>query len=175
MKIICISGKAEHGKTTTAKIIKAILSERGYRVLVTNYAGVLKFICTAFFDWDGKKDETGRALLQHVGTDVVRRQDPNYWVNFMKSVLTLFQGEWDYVIIDDVRFKNEIEGLEDSFDVISLRVNRPNYENRLTEEQRNHPSETELDDYNFNYIMYNPGDITIRDGIADFLDYMLTR
>ena len=175
MKIICISGKAEHGKTTTAKIMQTILQERGYRVLVTNYAGVLKFICTAFFDWDGKKDETGRHLLQYVGTDVVRKQDPDFWVNFMKSVLKLFNGEWDYVLIDDVRFQNEIEGLQDTFDVITLRVNRPMYENNLTDDQRKHPSETALDDYTFDYTLINPGDIGIRDVVWDFVKYLFER
>lgn len=175
MNIICISGKAEHGKTTTAKVLKTILSDSGYRVLITNYAGVLKFICTAFFDWDGNKNEEGRALLQRVGTDVVRKQDPDFWVNFMKSVLKLFDGEWDYVLIDDVRFPNEIEGLMDDFNVISLRVERPRYENHLTDEQRQHESEVALDDYNFTYHLFNPGDITIRTVAMDFANWLLGR
>lgn len=172
MKIICISGKAEAGKTTSAKVIKTILDERGYRCLITNYAGVLKFICGAFFGWDGKKDEAGRALLQRVGTDVVRKQDPDFWVNFMKSVLLMFNDEWDYVLIDDVRFPNEIEGLKDSFEVIKLRVNRPGYDNSLTEEQRKHASETSLDNYEFDYYLDNPGDVQIRDVANAFVSWL---
>ena len=172
MKIVCISGKAENGKTTTAKIVKTILAEKGYRSLITNYAGILKFICTNYFGWDGNKDEEGRALLQRVGTDIVRKQDPDFWVNFMKSVLKLFNNEWDYVLIDDVRFLNEIEGLKDEFDVVTLRINRPGYENSLTEEQRKHPSETTLDSYKFDYTIDNPGDITLRELASEFVDWM---
>ena len=175
MKIICISGKAEHGKTTTAKVIKTILSERGYHILITNYAGILKFICTSLFDWDGQKNEEGRRLLQHVGTDVVRKQDPDFWVNFMRSVLKLCPNEWDYVLIDDVRFPNEIEGLQNDFDVITLRVSRPDYENKLTEEQRQHPSETALDDYHFDYMIVNPGDVRIRDMASEFVENLFER
>ena len=174
MKIICVSGKAEAGKTTSAKVIKTILDKKGYRVLITNYAGILKFVCSNFFGWDGQKNEEGRALLQWVGTDVVRKQDPDYWVNFMRSIFRLFPDEWDYVLIDDVRFKNEIEGLiEEGLDITTLRVERPFYENHLTEEQRMHPSETELDDYQFDYVIQNPGDIHIRDILAEYVEIML--
>ncbi len=169
MQIICVSGKAEAGKTTTAKVAKTILEEKGFRVLVTNYAGILKYICTAFFGWDGKKDEQGRELLQRVGTDIVRKQDQDFWVNLMKSLLIMFDDEWDYVFIDDVRFPNEIEVLQDKFDVFKLRIERPNYENSLTEAQRQHESEVRLDDYEFDYTLINPGDVRIRDVVYDFI------
>ena len=169
MQIICVSGKAEAGKTTTAKVAKTILEEKGFRVLVTNYAGILKYICTAFFGWDGKKNEQGRELLQRVGTDIVRKQDQDFWVNLMKSLLIMFDDEWDYVFIDDVRFPNEIEILQDKFDVFKLRIERPNYENSLTEAQRQHESEVRLDDYEFDYTLINPGDVRIRDVVCDFI------
>ena len=40
------------------------------------------------------------------------------------------------------------------FDVISVRIERPNHQNKLSEEQRSHLSETSLDDYNFDYTLY---------------------
>ena len=172
MRIICISGKAEAGKTTTAYYLKDELKNQGVtRVLHTNYAGVLKFVCKAFFCWDGEKNEKGRALLQRIGTDVVRKQNPNFWVNFMKDILLMFPEEWDYVLIDDVRFINEIETMKEAFDnVITLRIERPNYENHLTPEQRLHKSECELDDYNFDYVINNPGNSDIRKVVSDLLN-----
>lgn len=172
MVILTISGKAECGKDTTAKKIKAELEKYGYKVLVCHYADLLKYICTQFFSWDGKKDEEGRSLLQRVGTDSIRKQNPNYWVEFIKSMLTFFPDTWDYVLIPDTRFPNEIESLKkDGFIVKSIHITRPNYDNHLSNEQRNHPSETALDDFKFDYEIINPG---TQDGldheISDFMN-----
>lgn len=71
MKVILVSGKARSGKDSFAEELKKILIEKNKRVLVTHYAGLLKYICGEFFDWDGEKDEYGRSLLQKVGTERV--------------------------------------------------------------------------------------------------------
>lgn len=159
MLVITISGQAQHGKDTTARILKRRLEEEDKKVLITHYADVLKFICSNYFGWNGKKDEVGRCLLQRVGTDIVRTKDPDYWVNFMKSILSFFPDEWDVVIIPDTRFPNEILSMKESFDVFSVHVDRGAYENGLTEEQKNHPSERALDGYEFNYDIRNDADI----------------
>lgn len=57
MKIVCISGKAQHGKDTTAKLLEEILEAQGNRVLIAHYGDLVKYVCKTFFGWDGKKDE----------------------------------------------------------------------------------------------------------------------
>ena len=49
MKIICISAKAQHGKDTSALILKDIYESKGQKVLITHFADLLKYICKAFF------------------------------------------------------------------------------------------------------------------------------
>lgn len=160
LKIFVISGKAQHGKDTVANILRDDLSDRGYKVLVTHYADLVKYICKTFFHWDGEKDERGRALLQYVGTDVVRNQNPNYWVDFIVDILKMFGHNWDYVIIPDARFPNEITALTDNFDDVKhIRVVRPNFKSNLTEEQLNHPSETSLDSTLPDFIFENEGTV----------------
>ena len=61
MKVICISGKAQHGKDTTAAILKELLEADGKSVKIAHFADLLKFICKTYFDWDGQKDERGSA------------------------------------------------------------------------------------------------------------------
>ena len=56
---ICISGKAQNGKDTSAEIFKNELVIRGHSVLVIHQADLLKYICKAFFNWNGEKDEAG--------------------------------------------------------------------------------------------------------------------
>ena len=160
MKIIAISGHAGHGKDTVAGLIGGALTGDGERVLITHNADLLKHICKVFFGWDGQKDERGRTLLQHVGTDIVRKHDPDFWVGFIAKLLNFFPDDWDYVLIPDVRFPNEIEVLRDAgFDVIHLRVVRPDVETYLTPDQSSHPSETALDDVKPDYTIHNDGDL----------------
>jgi len=153
MQIILISGKAQHGKDTYAKILKEKLEQYNNKVLITHYADLVKFICEKFFNWDGQKDEKGRTILQYVGTDIVRTQKPNYWVDFIIDILSLFKNEWDYVLIPDCRFVNELKRYGEEWDITTVRVNRLNFESSLTTEQKNHPSETELDNYDFDYVI----------------------
>lgn len=158
MKIICISGKAQHGKDTSATIMKELLETDGKRVLIAHYGDLVKYVCRTFFGWDGNKDEKGRTILQYVGTDIVREQRPEFWVDFIVDILNLFKDEWDYVLIPDCRFPNEIERMKKEFTFASsLRITRDNFISPLSEEQQKHLSETSLDDYEFDFTIHNNG------------------
>lgn len=160
MRVILISGKAQNGKDTVAKMICDSLCVDGYRTLITHYADLLKFICRNYFNWDGNKDESGRRLLQYIGTDVVRKRCPDLWVDFVIEMLKLFGDRWDYVIIPDCRFPNEIANIkENSFDAVHIRVNRPNFDSLLSDEQQHHESETALDQCVPDFYIENNGTI----------------
>ena len=169
--VILLSAKSGHGKDFIANIMKEKLEQMGNKVLITHYADLLKYILKTFFGWDGEKDEHGRHLLQYVGTDVIRKQNPNYWVNFVKDIITMFSNEWDYILIPDTRFPNEVTEMYcDNFRTISVRIRRINYTSKLTEEQQQHESETALDNYPFDYYMTNDGTLKgIAKEINDFI------
>lgn len=171
MKVFAISGHAQNGKDTVAGMMANKLTENGNMVLVAHYADLLKYICRTYFGWNGEKDERGRHILQYVGTDVVRQKAPDFWVDFIVSILTLFDSTWDYVIIPDSRFPNEIDKLkQEGFDVQHLRVVRPNFISPLTPEQQKHPSETALDDVTPDFTVVNDG--TLIDLDALITNYM---
>lgn len=155
MKVCCISAKAQHGKDTAAALIRDYLEAQGKRVLITHYADLVKFVCTKFFNWDGQKDEKGRTLLQYVGTDVISSQQPSYWVDFVISILKFFENEWDYVLIPDCRYPVEVTRMSTVFETQILRIERPNFESGLTEKQKQHISETSMDNYSFDAVIYN--------------------
>lgn len=160
MKVICISGKAQHGKEETAIAMSAALKSRGNSVLITHYADLLKYICKNFFEWDGQKDERGRELLQTLGTNTIRFQNPGYLVNFLADSLGWSSDLWDYVLIPDCRFPNEIDVLKErGFDTVHVRVIRDGFESPLTEEQQRHASETALDDAPCDYYINNIGSL----------------
>ena len=177
MKIVCISGKAGHGKDYTADLLKKELIENGNSVLTIHYADLLKFICKKYLGWDGNKDESGRTLLQHIGTDIVREADKNYWVNFVMSILSMFPNEWEYVLIPDCRFANEIdcyyenEWLYDK--VYHVHVVRPGFKSELTEKQKTHPSETELSNYIPDFILINSGTDDYKNVVQQLADSLI--
>lgn len=171
MKVIGISAKARHGKDVSGLILKEIYESRGKKVLITHFADLLKYVCTAFFNWDGQKDEKGRTLLQYIGTDVVVAQNPTFWAEFIVNILKFFENEWDYVIIPDCRYPTEVATIERAFETIVLRVERPNFDNGLTEAQKNHPSEVDMDHYPFDAIIYNDGSLDdLKLKILNFID-----
>lgn len=162
MKVILISGKAQHGKDTFAEFFKMVASSHSKKCLIIKYGDILKFVAKKYFDWNGEKDLAGRTLLQTLGTDVVRKNNENAWVNCVMEIVMGLKTEFDYVLIPDARFQNEIEAWKDvNIPSISVRVNRYDnnlepFDNKLSNEQKRHPSETSLDNYDkFDYIIKN--------------------
>lgn len=158
LKLVLISGKAESGKDTVAKIIENKVNNK-FAVITPHIADKVKSIAKEDFGWDGIKDEKGRALLQLIG-DGGRQYNPNIWVNhFLRflhfsKALNNSKGVKALILIPDVRYKNEVIklvewGNENEIQVFKVRVERPNYTNKLTEEQRKNSSETDLDNCEF--------------------------
>ena len=120
---IILSGKSGSGKDMTAQFMKEELAKHGQKALVIHYADAVKWFCRDFLDWDGKKDEVGRTLLQMVGTDIVRAKHPNFWVGIVVGLIQAFEPykDFDVAIIPDARFPNEVnislENLKNSVSV----------------------------------------------------------
>lgn len=166
MKVLLISGKSASGKDQLAQYIKELLEQQNKRVLTIHFADPIKHFLRDYYDWDGKKDERGRYLMQHLGTDTVRKQFPNYWAVIVSKFIAATQEDWDYVLIPDLRFPNEkyiVEKYND--DVINIRINRLNEDGtyyinpNITEAQSQHPSECAMDNYAFDYMVDNSGDL----------------
>ena len=117
----------------------------------------------------------GRTILQKVGTEGFRRKYPNFWIDFIQKMLDVFPNEWDYVIIPDCRFKNEIENWKNTkHNISTVRLERPDYISELTEEQQEHQSEIDLDNYNFDVKFYcSEGEDYIKISAKDFVEGVL--
>jgi len=153
MKVILISGKAQHGKTTTAEILEKNIVQAGHRAVQINYADYVKFVCGKYYDWDGKKDTRGRHILQYVGTEIFRARDEHFWVDTVIRFAKAASPDYDFMLVGDWRFPNEYtRWAESGFnDVVRIRVRRPEFDNGLTQEQNNHPSELALDNFSMDY------------------------
>lgn len=171
MKVVLIAGGAQHGKDTSASILKNKFEQNGKRCLILRYGDYLKFLCKEHFGWDGNKDIIGRSLLQIYGTEKARDNNPDVWVNVVIETVKAFGKDYDYVLIPDFRYPNEHTRWDDNgFETFTIWVHRNDFDNGLTEEQKNHRSETALLDFNFDWIISVPSKI---DKLQDALYNML--
>lgn len=176
---IIISGKSGSGKDVLAQFMKEELAKHNQKALIIHFADAVKWFCRDFMDWDGKKDEIGRSLLQMVGTDIVRTKHPNFWTGIVVGLIQAFEptSNFDVAIVPDARFPNEVDiSLENLQNCVSVRIERTNTDGTpwvnpiLTENQRNHPSETSLDCFTFDYVVHNDEDLdTLRESAIAIL------
>jgi hypothetical protein len=176
-KVILISGKAQHGKDSVADI----LTQKLPRSITLHFADTLKFYAQKYFGWNGEKTGAQRDLLQWLGTDRVRKEMgwASYWAERVCDVIEILEDKFDYFIVADCRFPNEIsypkERLKD-FDIISVRVIRTNFDNGLTEEQQSHESEVALDCCEFDYVIESESGLdNLNYAILDFLKKLAER
>jgi len=158
MNIIMISGKAQSGKDVCAGLFKKELEKYNKKVLIIKFGDLLKFYCREYFDWDGNKDEYGRSLLQHVGTDIVRSQVESFWADRVSDFIKLFYDKYDVVLIPDTRYPNEINTMIKDFPgdkINTVYIDRYHYINGLTEKQLEHSSEKSLLKEEFDFYITN--------------------
>lgn len=108
-----------------------------------------------------------REFLQKLGTDAVRNGlHTNAWVNALMADYTPTQVQWSdgpiggyedgplpSWIVTDVRFANEAKAIKDKGGIV-IRIDRPGIS-----PVNAHPSETALDDWNFDYKIANASDL----------------
>ena len=94
---------------------------------------------------------TVRDFLQKLGTDAIRDNlHENTWVNATLADYTT-ESNW---IITDTRFPNEAEAIKKAGGIV-IRINRPG-----VQPINPHPSETSLDDWEFDAVINNDGDVS---------------
>jgi hypothetical protein len=92
-------------------------------------------------DRSGQTAVTVRRILQWWGTEYRRDQDPDYWTKAWGRKVSEYDVEQMYVLVDDVRFMNELNVIKEHGGLI-VKIERPGFDGA-----NNHASETSLDDY----------------------------
>lgn len=161
--VFAIAGPLGSGKSTLADYLKVKLSAITDDILYMPFARRVKEIALSM-GWDGKKDEKGRRLLQLLGTECGRECiDPFIWSNYWLTTV-LAKGP-AFVIVDDLRFENEIyviKRLPHCLIKIKGR-NEPKSTANL------HASEVGLEDKEFNHIYFNNRRLEAIETFADEL------
>lgn len=160
-KIFLIHAPARSGKNTCGEVMKEYYESKGKNVCMIAFADAVKFTLEKYYGITDFKSPEGRSHIQYYATDQCRGVNPTLWADWVANWLKATEADWDIVIVPDWRFLNEYEVLAETFGeekVRTMLITRPDIEevSDLTEEQRRHQSESELDNFkNFDYTVIN--------------------
>ena len=161
MKIFVIGGHAKCGKNTFGEYLREHLKDYGYKPCVMHITEPLYQYAKNYFDWDGSEDNKPREFLQKVGIEIIqdKMQMKDFLLNRTFEDISVLANFFDCFIITDARLIHEFDTFKEKFeDVITIKLEREHYQNGLTEEEAQHRTEQEIDQYTeFDYIVKNEG------------------
>ena len=159
MILFVIGGKARSGKTTFGELLKDHLKENGYNACLMKITEPLYEYAKNYFYWDGRDGSKPREFLQKLGIDIIQKKmgKKDFLLNRLYEDIEVLDNFFDIGIITDARLVHEFESIKEHYkNSISIKVVREDFENDLTEEERNHITEVDLDNYkDFDYIVIN--------------------
>ena len=159
MKIILLGGKANSGKDSTAEYIDEYYRSRGLDVVNIQIAYYMKMYAKQIAHWDGDNETKPRQLLQDLGTELIRKQIDQY--SFIKRILQdidIYSRYFDVITISDGRLPEEFASIKVAYpETVTVHVTRPNYNSHLTKKQKEHVTESLVDDVEYDYDIVNDG------------------
>ena len=161
MKVFVIGGKARCGKNTFGEYLKEQLKDYGYKPCIMHITEPLYGYARNYFDWDEKEDEKPREFLQKMGIEIIREKmgKKNFLLMRLMEDIDILRNFFDVFIIVDARMKDEFQTLKKAYaDVVTIKLERHDFQTDLSEEEKNHITEQELDTFqDFDYIIENRG------------------
>lgn len=156
-KIYIISGKARSGKDTIADMIYGYYKNK--KVIKLSYSYYLKDYAKRIIGWNGSDETKPREFLQKLGIELIKNKiNEHFLINRLCDDVKVFSYFYDVIIITDARLIDEIEIPKKIFSNISVINVIRNIDNKLTNEQQKHITETGLDDYNgYDHVVENNG------------------
>ena len=149
MKNVAFVGKMAAGKSYYASLLRQELIDKGITSNIVHISSKIKELAVELF---GMKDKD-RDLLQKLAGKM-RDIDEDVWIKYLIYHVKK-EGKIPF-IIDDVRFKDEVDLLKESFDLLVIKIEsddvyrrsvyRSKYGKDPTEKELNDVTETSSDD-----------------------------
>lgn len=159
MKIFVIGGLAKTGKNTFGEYLREELKDYGYKPCVMHITEPLYTFAKNYFDWDGREEDKPREFLQKMGIEIISEKmgKKDFLLRRLYEDIEILLNFFDTFIIVDARLIREFEGIKNKYDdVVTIKLERKNYDAKLSEEEANHITEKEILDYNqFDYVIEN--------------------
>ena len=161
MRIFIIGGKSGSGKTYLASLIKEYYDLEGDKSIVTEYSKYIKLYAKEMINWDYSEPKP-RKFLQEMGEMIREKIDDKFIINRMIEEINIYKRFYQNIIISDARYIDEFETIKEKYpDTYTIHL-LTNKRNKLTREEKNHISETSLDNY-------DKSDYTIKNNNLDEL------
>ena len=158
MKLYLICGKARAGKDTFAKLIKQEEEKNNKKVCILKLTAPLYRWAEDYFNYDKEKDEKPRELLQTIGYDILqlKLKKKDFLLDYLITTIEILDDYYDVGLITDGRLVHEIEVLKEKYPNIKTILLTNKKDNKLTNKEKKHQTEIDLDDYqDFDYIVEN--------------------
>ena len=173
MKIFIIGGCARSGKSTFGKLLSEELKDYGYKPCVMQITNPLYSYAENYFNYDPNKDQKPREFLQKMGIEIIKEKlgKKDFLLNRLYEDIEILSNFFDVFIITDARLIHEFLSIKAKYDdVVSIKLVRKDYDNKLTLEEKNHITEKEIEMYNdFDYIIYNKGIDSLREEAIEII------
>ena len=158
MKVFVIGGKAKSGKNTFGEYLREELKDYSYKPCVMHITEPLYSYARNYFDWNNNQEKP-REFLQKVGYDIIKEKmgKKTFLLDRLFEDIEILNNFFDTFIITDARLAEEFDAIKEKYeDVVAIKLERSNYESNLSEEEKNHITEKDLDNYQgFDYIVEN--------------------
>jgi dephospho-CoA kinase len=168
MKNVAFVGKMAAGKSYYASLLRQELIDKGINSNVVHISSKIKELAAELF---GMKDKD-RDLLQKIAGKM-REIDEDVWIKYLVYHVKK-EGKIPF-IVDDVRFKDEVNMLKENFDLLVIKIDsddvyrrsvyKSKYGKEPTEKELNDVTETSSDDIVPDLVLTN--DYTIHSAKAN--------
>lgn len=151
--IFILSGKAKSGKNLIADKICSYYQNK--KCIKISYAFYLKNYVKNITGWNGSEEDKPREILQSIGIDLIKNKIDNHLlIRRVCEDINVYSYFYDVIIITDARLIEEIEIPKSKFEnIVTIRIESKYYDKKMTIKQKNHITETNLDNYKFDYII----------------------
>lgn len=158
-KVIIINGVACSGKDTFVKQCNTLNSKVMHTSIVNKIKDIAKYC-----GWDGEKTEKNRKFLSDL-KDILSEWDDIPFKSIDKFIISCKNK----LIFIDARESNDIDRLKNEYNGVTLLIKN----DRVKPITSNH-ADANLEDYNYDYIIYNNGSIeNLKDSAEVFLEEII--
>ena len=182
-KVILLSGSKRSGKDYSAEILLDLLPNSKKMAFADNMKTIIKETFGITYEeldyWKNNRPKIilpnssfidFREILQRFGTEAMKPIfGDNIWARLV--VEEILKTNAEYIIISDFRFLIEIQEIKKYFNVTTLHI----LDKNNVDLNEKHLSETELNDFNFDYIIDNTkkDPEILREYLQSFIDIKL--
>ncbi|MBR3049188.1 MAG: hypothetical protein IKG58_01340 [Bacilli bacterium] len=174
MKIFVLAGKASSGKDLVGRYMKDKFDFKGESACVLHITSPLYEYAKNYFSWNGDLSEKPREFFQEMGIEVIQNKlgKKFFLLDRLCEDIDILKNYFQVFIIADGRLISEFDELKNRFDDVNIiHIIREGYDNQLTEKEKMHVTEVELDTYDkYDYTIYNTSKEKLLEQVDSILD-----